>query len=307
MTLAKGWNAVFLEVDPVERAPGAVFANVPVDIVARYFTLVTPVQYISDPADEPWKTKGWGVWYAPTREDAFLTSLHAIQGNRCYLIHATAAATWKVTGAVRLQQTSWKTDSFNLFGACIDPAAAPTFGRFFSGAGGRIGSRIYRLVEGKWTKVNQPDATAMRPGEACWVFCSGQTSYQGPLDVTAGGDGGLDFGTTGETLEVAVRNALPATADISVVRVAPSGAGTSLPLNRVRRNLAQLETTYPDLTAPIGFGGVASGGEARVGIQLRRDRMTAAAQSTLLKITSSSGAVAWVPVKASTPGPATAP
>jgi hypothetical protein len=128
VVLTKGWNAVFLEVDPLEWAPAAVLSGMPVDIVARYFTLVTPVQFISDPADEPWKTKGWGVWYAPGREDAFLTNLHAIQGNQCYLVHAKKAMTWRISGVVRPRRTSWKTDSFNLFGACVDAAGPPTFG-----------------------------------------------------------------------------------------------------------------------------------------------------------------------------------
>lgn len=301
VVLTKGWNAVFLEVDPVENSPTTLFADVPVDIVARYFRLVTPVQFISDPADEPWKTKGWGVWYAPDREDAFLTSLHAIQGNQCYLIHAKEATTWQVTGVVRYRRTSWKTDSFNLFGACVDPSGPPTFGQFYSGTEGKIGTRIYRLTEGKWAKINNPQSTTMRPGEACWVFCSGQTDYQGPLNVTVAGGDGLDFGTKGTRQEIAIRNALPVPATLSVTTVAPSGGGTELPLNQVVRDLSLAETRYPAVASLLAVPTLAAGTETQITFQLRRERMSAAEQSTLLRITSDSGAVVWLPVKATDP------
>ena len=73
--LQKGWNAVFLEVFPVASAPEAVFSNAPVSIAAAYFPLPNSVEFVRDPSRINWKKEGWGVWYAPRREDAFLSNL----------------------------------------------------------------------------------------------------------------------------------------------------------------------------------------------------------------------------------------
>lgn len=306
VALQKGWNAVYLEVEPSETAPDQLFADQPIDVVARYFTLVTPVQFITDPADAPWKTKGWGVWYAPQRDDAFLTSLHAIQGNRCYLIHATEASNWSVTGKVRLQRYSWTAGSFNLFGSCLEEQSPPTFGQFFAGAEGKIGSKIYRLVEGKWIKVADPGTARMRAGEACWIDCSGKTDYQGPLDVTVPGITSLDFGNSPGVKEITVRSTFPQFTDVAVEAVATTAGGGALRLNRAVLELSKLETSYPEFLAPVKFPDLAKGEGFRFQVQLSRANLAAdgATQASLLKITSSVGAVIWVPVTAGDPTPA---
>ncbi|MFT6864322.1 MAG: hypothetical protein ACJAVK_002887 [Akkermansiaceae bacterium] len=142
----------------------------------------------------------------------------------------------------------------------------------------------------------------MRPGEACWVFCKGQTDYQGPLDVTVAGGDGLDFETKGTQQQLAIRNALPGAATLSVMTVAPAGEGTELPLNQVIRDLSRAETRFPAVASPLAVPSLAAGTETKFTFQVRRERMSAAEQATLLKISSDSGAVVWLPVKATDPG-----
>src|SRR5688572_20728020 len=100
ISLLKGWNSVFLEVEPTLRKPAELFAGTPIEIVAGFFPQTRPAAYIRNPGDAPWREEGWAVWYAPGRPDAVVTSLHAVNGNQPYLVHSTADFTWKVSGQV---------------------------------------------------------------------------------------------------------------------------------------------------------------------------------------------------------------
>jgi hypothetical protein len=297
LNLRAGWNAVFLEVEPANPNPSAVFTNMPIDIVARYFPRTSPVQYIVDPSSAPWNESGWGVWYGPTRPESIISSLHSIHGQKAYLVHTTSACTWNIGGTAVFERLSWQADSFNLLGFCIDENMPPTFGRFFAGAGSRIGERIYQLdAEGKWQPVLAA-ATTIRPGEACWVYCRGKTDYQGPMDVKIAGLGGLDFGGTGSGLDVELINCLsePATVTLEVV---PGGG--DLPLSQVLRDVSQMQFSYPELPAVtqliIGPSQMES-----FRLQVRRERMIAATQTKLIKITTSHGVRYWMPIRAQRP------
>ncbi len=296
LQLQPGWNAVFLEVEPPDTAPDTVFANLPVDVVARYFPQTSPVQFISDPAETPWKGPSWGVWYAPTRDDAFLTTLHAIQGNKAYLVHATQACLWSVEGNVAFTRLRWQADSFNLTGFWVNPQTPPTFAAFFAGAQGLIGDRIYRLVDGRWQPVAAPGSTSMREGEACWVYCRGKTDYQGPLKVKAPGVEGLDFGAAANSLAIDLQNESSAPIRVTCELVAGSGG---LPLAYAVKDLANLKTTYPPLDSAVSYPALEPGRPEVLQLQARREAMTSASQSTLLKISTDAGVQFWVPVRAS--------
>jgi hypothetical protein len=296
--LKKGWNAVHLEVDPPASKPQEVFESMPVDVVARYFRPISSVQFISDPEDEPWNKAGWGVWYAPSRDDSFLTNLHAIQGNNTYLIHATSDHQWRITGKVRFVRRTWYHESFNLVGFTVDHQSPPTFGKFFSGAGGLIGQRIYRLVDGKWTKVTTPAATQMRSGEAFWTYCSGNTDFQGPIDLDVSAIGVMDFGKTGSVLSLKWKCNPEDASSMAVRVVASAGAATTLPLRHVVRNPNELSDRFPVLGV-LNLGGASGVNEGGFSIQIRREEMSAVGQVALLKFTDGAGTVAWVPVSAS--------
>ncbi len=295
LELHAGWNSVFLEVEPADVNPQAVFANTPIDTVARYFPRTSPVQYITDPAEAPWNEPGWGVWYASSRPESVVSSLHAIHGNKPYLVHTPSACTWKVSGGVAFQRLSWQADSFNLMGFGVDEQSPPTFERLFAGAGGRIGQRVYRLDDaGKWQPVTLPATTAIRSGEAYWVYCRGKTDYQGPIEVRVPGLSELNFGNSGSRLDIEFFN--PATEPASVrVEVVP-GSG-DLPLAQVVRSLSTLQTSYPELS-PTTELTVPSGQLEMLRLEVRREAMSAAAQTRLLRVTTSCGQRYWVPVRA---------
>ncbi|MES2572033.1 MAG: hypothetical protein V4710_18505 [Verrucomicrobiota bacterium] len=297
--LQKGWNAVWLEVEPLDAEPDHLFAGTPVDICARYFRPITSAQFIADPAEAPWNQEGWGVWYSPQRQDAVLKSLHRIQGGVSYLVHSTSAHQWSLPGKVRLHVYRWKHDAFNLVGFSVEAQSPPTFGQFFAGANGKVGSQVFRLVDGRWQRIKDLASTTMRSGEACWIFASGDSAFQGPLRVDLGGISAIDYGSTLDTIAVTHVNASPVPQQVTAELVAAGSSGGSaagLPLSKVEVETATLTTAV----SPVGgtVAEVASGFAHALRLQVGREAMNAASQTALLRLSNGAGFQVWVPVRA---------
>ena len=204
--LKKGWNAVYLEVEPLDATPAAVFAGVPVDKAAALFKNPGNQQFVTDPDVNLSKGQGWGVWYSTELPEAFLKSLDAINGNRAYLVHAKSDFQWRATGRVTGAPVAWQPDAFNFTGASVAAIGGPTFAQYFAGSTALKNQTIYRMVNGRWKQVIQPSAESMRSGEAFWIFCKGSSDYQGPLRVEATGQG-LALGRG--PAELTIRNEAP--------------------------------------------------------------------------------------------------
>ncbi len=225
--LQRGWNSVFLEVVPQDTAPTAVFSNAPVPVAATYFPLANAVEFLADPVRINWKKEGWSVWYAPRRSDSFLSNLHAVDGNRSYLIYSEQDFLWTVEGYVAFQPVRWKSGSYNHVGFGVDQQSPPTFGKFFAGSKAHSPGKFYRLVNEKWTKITNPDSASMKSGEAFWAWCQGSSDFQGPLTVTIPVGRAVIFGSQG-TARIALGNS---SGDPLGVRTELSGSG--LPLSYV--------------------------------------------------------------------------
>lgn len=207
ITLHPGWNAVFLEVQPDERAPAALFKDLPVESVWTWFDRTSSVEFIRDPSEGLWAQPGWSV-YAKSPDKAAATNLYAIFANRAYLIKlgGRQSVTWTVTGAPSTGNTLWAASSFNLVGFRVNPNNLPTFAEYFSSSPSHAGKPVYRLsAQGVWEPVANPAVTAIKPGDAYWVYCDGPSSYQGPVSVQVLG-GELDYGTTSDLNSVTITN-----------------------------------------------------------------------------------------------------
>lgn len=186
VTLHKGWNAVFLQVDPTNASPADCFQGTPVTLVAQFVGNASGIQYVQNPSTNSVnRQSGWLVWYAPNRPDAFLTQLFALSGNASYLIYSQSDFTWSVTGNVVITSVTWKPNSFSLVGFGLDDLSPPTFNQFFDGSAEHHPYRIYRLINDNWTLVDQAQTAQMRSGEAYWIYCKGGSDYQGPLYLKA--------------------------------------------------------------------------------------------------------------------------
>src|SRR5262245_60496375 len=78
ISLRPGWNAVYLEVQPANNAPGVVFGNLPVASVWTHAQRVTSADFIQDASEQDFKEAGWLGWFHPSRPEAFLGNLGAV-------------------------------------------------------------------------------------------------------------------------------------------------------------------------------------------------------------------------------------
>lgn len=298
--LAAGWNAVFLEVEPLNPDPGAVFAGTPVNVVGGFVARATGAQFVSNPGANLFRRAGWGVWYSPDRPDAILKTLHGIHARQGYLIESRQAFTWNITGQVVPEQVRWQPNVFNLVGFSVAETGAPTFAQYFAGSAAHRHDRLYRLEQGGWRKVVDPGGESMRSGEAFWIYCDGASTYQGPLGVEAvfGHQLSLGRGTDALTL----RNATPHPLTPRLEHVAT--AGPPVPMSVIIRVVGgkSLTETVTAAKAAAAWSqplpALEAGAAMRLPFEARLEAMTQAYQTSLLKVSTDLGTVNWLPVVA---------
>ncbi len=298
-SLRPGWNAIYLEVHPVDSDPANLFAHTPIDVAAAVQGRPTPAQFVTQPSVDLFRREGWGVWYSGDRPDAFLGSLFAIHGQQAYLIHAKEAFSWTVAGLVVMEEVRWKPEAFNLVGFSLSETAPPTFEQFFRNSKAHAHNRIYRLVDGSWQRVSDPASESMRSGEAFWIYCDGVSTYQGPLRVQASGRRALYL--AGASGELVLRNETSHPLEPTVEHL-PVG-GSQLPLSILIQGvqdpaapLRQIATKKPAGTWRQNLPPLEADRAVRIPLVARVDEMVAHSQASLIRISTDLGTVTWVPV-----------
>jgi hypothetical protein len=315
--LHPGWNAVFFEVEPQSRDCDTVFRTIPVESVWAWNRRFTSVQFVQDPntllPDQP----EWLAHFPPLSPHAFLTSLFILQGGRAYLVKlgGTQSVDLVISGRPKIRQIAWMSDSFNYVGFHVDTQSLPTFADFFAPSSAHAGQAIYRLgATGQWQKITAPTTQKMRRGEAYWVYCKGQSQYQGPLSVTFDAGDGLDYARILAEQTLRITNASASQRTITL-RENPSGpvpADLSLPvlagdvpLSRYEFDVANQRIGWYPLSGPLSLT-VPAGGELAVRLAVRRPDMVAftppagreALYQSLLEVSDAAGSLLVVPVSA---------
>ncbi|MGH7788802.1 MAG: hypothetical protein ACRERC_18165 [Candidatus Binatia bacterium] len=254
--LVPGWNAIYLNVQPVESDPAIVFAGKPV--LSAWTRGAEPggPDFIVNPEEvlrPELKPPGWLVWVPSGQPDSFLTTLVSIQGNRAFLVHlgGDAAVDLTVTGRPLVPVIPWQANAFNLVGFPIDEDAPPTFASYLGSSDALRDQPVYRLSPtGIWERVAVPDVEQMRFGEAYQVYAATGTSFIAPLALDVPTTDGLDYGrgVTSHTLR------MTNTHDVAVtVQIAALTAPDPAPLSyfRVRTEAPGVGTLeWPPLPSP---------------------------------------------------------
>jgi hypothetical protein len=229
--LRPGWNAIWLEVEPTNRTPTSVFADLPLSSVWVWSERVSATDFIQNPESTGWNRAQWLSWFPPTSEEARLANLYAVLPQRAYLVRlaGTNSVNWSVTGRPTLRTPPWVANRFNLRGFPVDPAIPPTFRQFFraspahySTATSQLESTYRLATDGEWRAV-QPDET-MRRGEAYWVYTHGASDFVAPFSLQLNSGDALEFSGGLDRIELTLRNAHPVAKNI---RLEPAGPHTS--------------------------------------------------------------------------------
>ena len=300
ITLEAGWNAVYLEVNPEDSSLAAVFGDSSVDVVARYLRSAAPFQYVDNPEVDVLSTAGWHVWYADSRPDHFLSTLHDMNGPATLLVHATEAATVLVTGNVIKHRSAWLPNAFSFAGVGLVPGNEPTFAQYFSASPAHQHNRFYRLVKGSWKQVLEPAATPMRAGEAFWAFTDGASNYQGPLEIKILSGEQILF-TRADVEEIDLINRASHPLDVTVEHVVSGENPVPLAIQMRVVDDPENPIRFVSLTRPDGNWELEmstfEAGEARkIPLLPRLEDMTSPAHSSLLRISTDLGTQSFFPI-----------
>lgn len=300
--LVPGWNAVYLEVDPLAANPAELFAEQPVDIVAAYDAPKGGAQFVSNPSANMQGVFGWGVWYSPRRPDAFLSKLYRLNGATAYLVHATTNAEMQISGRIPPRGTQWIPDAYNLVGFLVQDPGGPTFRQFFEASPAHNHNKIYRLVNGTWRQLLDPSAAAMRSGEAFWIYCDGHSDYTGPLQVETPSPFGLLLTSQGGgDLVFRNRTAHPVSFTLEHVVAGNDPVSLAVPVRAVDEQAGAFRT----VTVTFGAGpwvqpfpALEAGKGLRIPLELRLQDAQAGLRCSILKITSDMGTCDYIGVTA---------
>lgn len=293
ITLNTGWNAVYLEVQPLVNDPGVVFKNLPAGSSIQAWTgKNNQVEFIQDPTEAKVNTPKWTAIYNP--RDPLLDNFYAITANSAYLIYNPGAQqTITVEGRPTIRHKGWIPDSFNLVGFTVG-SSSPSFDTFFTPSNSHKKQAIYRLnnASGAWEIVNNL-SIPMRSGEAFWIYCQSGSDYQGPFTVEADGADGLDFGAGISILKLTVTNSSANDKTVSVTQL-PAANAVALAYRTFDAASGQILTRPLSAMPPLT---VKAGGSSVITLAAQRGSFSGSAASAL-EFTDGQGSVVRVPVTA---------
>ena len=218
--LQPGWNAIYVEVQPEDQDIESVFSGIPVASVWRWFPETPGVDFIQDPAEGLLEINGWFGYFPEPRPEAFLSTLFTVTANQAYLVDldSQSPVTLSITGTPVVRSRSWLSSGFTLTGFPVTSTNPPTFSEFFAPSPAHAGQPVYALGEdGVWDLI--PASTAIEEGRAYWVFTSGASNYQGPLQVSLESQVELDYGAALNEAQIALFNNTDLPTDFFVRRI----------------------------------------------------------------------------------------
>ncbi len=298
--LQPGWNAIFLEVVPVDTDPAVALAGIPYESVWTREEPLSSVDFIQDQDEAAWNDPEWLVHFPADNPGARVASLFTIRGPRPYLIQirGNVPVRWTVRGTPSPRYPDWTAAAYNLRGFPIDPSQPPSFEDFFRGraahhdpANGDL-EPIYRMnAAGAWIPVDPSDPIG--PGEAYWAYANASSGFVAPLEMTLEDSEGLDFGLTLRESIVRFRNngLESATLLVSVVSGDPTG------LARWNLDGDAGTTGWPVLSEPW-VRALDVGAQGLLRLAPRRQTFSEADYGAVLQVLDGRGTRLWLPVSA---------
>ena len=275
-TLKTGWNAIYLHGAATHATPATLFSAHPsVQEIWRWNPNPTQVQFTDSPMIPSAGTPEWSVW---TRNGTANT-LSQMDGQAAYLVKSSANATVAITQKIQPPSASWVRNGANLLGfpSFQSGSTAPTMSAYFATFPAAVASnvKIYKYAGGELgpgtpVQVFSPSTEKIDRNQAYWFQSAVVGNFYAPVEITPSNSNGLDFGRTGSTVTVRLRNRTADTVTISMTptasAAAPSGQTAitgSVPLTRLNTDGTSTALTVgsaitqvvgPQSTVDVTFG-----------------------------------------------------
>ena len=236
MTLAKGWNAIYLESTPTNAACADFFAGAPVERVASYHSdAYSSTRQIADDGTEiDQKPISYNVW-VPGDEDA--STMDALVGGRVYVVYATNAWSKTFLGVPAAPQQTWRTAAgtagfMNLVGVSAETNVSVAAKAYFGeGPFGSASGSIYRIGGTKtaaptFLSMGITSGTKVQGGKAYALTATKDGDWPGVIGFL--GSASVEFGS-GDFASVTLKNFGTTNHTFRVKIVASEDATESVP------------------------------------------------------------------------------
>lgn len=213
LSLAPGWNGVYLHVDCSHESILNQVTGTAVEEIWLWQPQTTAAQYVTNP-DQPADAKTrWASWKAT---DIDGSSLQNLVGNAAYLFKVTgdATVTLNLKGKPVPPQYSWTTSGLNLLGLpSRSTGTPPALEDYFSPAGDLLRvSQIFAYGGGDLSANNPAQVYGLRTtpakrGQAFWIRSGTRYNrYFGPFEIKLQNTTGVHFGDNLSTFRVRLKN-----------------------------------------------------------------------------------------------------
>ena len=247
--LKGGWNSIYLHGDATHATPDELFAaNPEVLEVWRWNPNPSQVQFISSPLIPSAGTPEWSTWV----RDGSSNSLGQLLGQTAYLVKCSGSTSNSYNVAIPQRilppSAAWVRNGANFMGfpSFKNGSTYPTMGSYFATFPVAIASgvKIYKYVGGDLgpgnpLQVFSPSFETLDRNQAYWFDSEVVGNFYAPVEISLSKSSGLDFGRTGSTVTVRLRNRSDAVSTVTIAPVdsaaAPSGEEGitgSVPLRR---------------------------------------------------------------------------
>ena len=213
MTLAKGWNAIYLESTPTNAACADFFAGAPVERVASYHSdAYSSTRQIADDGTEiAQKPISYHVW-VPGDEDA--STMDALVGGRVYVVYATNAWSKTFLGVPAAPQQTWRAAAgdagfMNLVGVSAETNVTMAAKAYFGeGPFGSASGSIYQIGGTKtaaptFLSMGITSGTKVQGGKAYALTAAKDGDWPGVIGFL--GSASVEFGS-GDFASVTLKN-----------------------------------------------------------------------------------------------------
>lgn len=248
-TLKGGWNSIYLHGDATHATLDELFASNPEVVeVWRWNPNPSQVQFISSPLIPSAGTPEWSTWV----RDGSSNSLGQLLGQTAYLVKCSGSTSNSYNVAIPQRilppSAAWVRNGANFMGfpSFKNGSTYPTMGSYFATFPVAIASnvKIYKYVGGDLgpgnpIQVFSPSMEKLDRNQAYWFDSEVVGNFFAPVEISLSKSSGLDFGRTGSTVTVRLRNRSDAVSTVTIAPVdsaaAPSGEEGitgSVPLRR---------------------------------------------------------------------------
>lgn len=304
--LNPGWNAIWLDVQPTNSNIGVVFSNIPVASVWTFLTPVSPAQFISNPTEETLRKAGWLGYFPPTPSNnaGVYNNLFAVYAGQAYLINlgTNPGVMLNIVGTPVIKKADWVSDSYNLRGFPVSPTNPPTFNTFFapSFAHTNQAKYKYRMSDNGSNWIVAASGDVMKNGEAYWVYCDGNSSYQAPTGLELEDGESLKFARSLGTVTTHIRNNTASTGSVAVRDLFFPGTNGPLSYQEVSTNGSINWLPFPALNRTTAASEIST-----LRLAIRRKDMATTNYQSVLEVTDTLGTYYRLGVTAAKALPAT--